>query len=466
MNAKTVTRRSFLQTSAATGVAAFAGTSLALGVQPTPTPTRHETKLRVLSIGVIGTIGGADRSQIAAHPQAEIVGLCDVDALSLAKAAEDHPDAFTCADYREAFDKHGDKFDGVIVATPDHSHCSIMTMALAHGKHVYGQKPLVHELEELELLRRAVAARPELQTQTGAQRIAHAPRRAAVDILKSGELGKVIEVHVAFGGGALNGGHYFADGVLGDPIDPPEGFDYDLWLCGAEEEPCRPNMVQRQWRSWWKYGGGQIADWVVHLTDVLFYAFPELDSPRLVCSRTPSRDLSYFHADRVLSTLTYAVRSDNFANTTCNFHFYDSNLKPDRAQIGIGEGEWPDGILTIVVCEGGTLVLAPAGPLEIWREGQMTDGMLWPGLPEYEQFNHWHAWVDKALGIDTPHLWCPFEVGLRCTEPGLLAVKAAKYPGQVLQWDRAHLEFKNHAEANRTIVRRSYRKGFEPARVR
>ena len=93
--------------------------------------------------------------------------------------------------------------------------------------------------------------------------------------------------------------------------------------------------------------------------------------------------------------------------------------------------------------------------------------MYWPGLPSggYEKFNHWHAWVDKALGKSTPHLWCPFNAGLRCTEPGLLAVKAAKFPGQVLEWDRAKLAFTNHAEATKTIVKREYRAGFAPVRL-
>ncbi|MHC4210563.1 MAG: hypothetical protein ACYSWT_12700, partial [Planctomycetota bacterium] len=116
-------------------------------------------------------------------------------------------------------------------------------------------------------------------------------------------------------------------------------------------------------------------------------------------------------------------------------------------------------------CEGGAMVLGPSGPLEIWRDGQMTDGLQMPGLPAYEEFSHWHAWVDKALGIDTPHLWAPFRDGLRCTEAGLLAVKAAKYPGQVLDWDRKKLAFTNHAEATRTIVKRDYRQGFEPVRL-
>jgi len=424
-----------------------------------------DTTLRVLSIGVVGTVGETDRKKVASHPRAEIVGLCDVDANALAKAAEDHPNAFTCEDYREAFDKHSDKFDAVIVSTPDHSHCAIMTMALAHGKHVYGQKPLVHELEELDLLDKAVRARPKLVTQSGAQRIEHPERRAAVDILRSGGLGKVIEAHICFAASALVGGYYFADGTLGEPCAAPEGFNYDLWLNGAQEEPCRPNMVQRQWRSWWNFGTGMVGDWIVHLIDVIMYAYPEIKSPSTVCTRTPSRNLEHFHADRVLSTVTYPVSSDQFANTTFNVHFADSDIKPDRAQLGIGAGDWPDGNLTIVVCEGGTLVLAPEGPLEVWRDGKKTSGLEFPGLPKYESFNHWHAWVDSALGEDAPNLWMPFDIGLRCTEPGILAVKAAKYPGQVLEWDRSALRFSNHAEASKQLVRRAYRSGFEPVRV-
>jgi predicted dehydrogenase len=483
-----ITRRQFIYSTAAAGAVALAKQAFAWRLQ--------DTKLRVLSIGVVGTIGEADRQNIAKHPRVEIVGLCDVDDEAMEKAAQDHPDAFRCTDYREAFDKHGDKFDAVIVAVPDHAHCSVMTMALSRGKHVYGQKPLVHELEELEILSRSVQRHSKLVTQTGAQRIEHAPRRAAVDILKScggggggggGGLGKVLEIHIPSGGSAYARGTYFADGVLKDPIDPPKGFNYDLWLCGAQYEPCRPEMVQRQWRSWWRFGGGQIADWTVHLTDVLFYAFPELSSPIRVCSRTPSRDLSYFHADHVLSTITFDTSAPaarkHFANSLTNLYYYDSHMTPDRAQIGVGEGLWPgqekkEGEppsnpppMTIVVCEGGTMVLAPEGPLEIWQKSAdgkptKTDGMQWPGLPKYEKFSHWHAWVDKCLGEPTQNRWMPFEIGLKCTEPGLLAVKACRYPGHVLEWDRSRLAFTNHAQATASIVRRAggYRKGFEPVR--
>lgn len=450
-------RREFMQRIAASGAAVM--------IAPRARWRLSDTRLRVLSIGVVGTIGGTDRQTIASHPEVDMVGLCDIDSAAMAQAVKEHPKAFTCVDYREAFDKYADKFDACIVSTPDHSHCAIMTMALSKGKHVYGQKPLVHQLEELTILENAAKARPKLVTQTGAQRIQSVARRAAVDILKSGKLGKVIESHIMFGNGALAGGFYFADGKLGDPCEPPKGFDYNLWLNGAQEEPCRPNMVQRQWRSWFRFGGGQIADWVVHTTDILFYAFPELTSPTQVCTRTPTREMPFFHADRVTSALTYNVSGDKFAHSTFNLYFYDTNLKPDRAQLGIGEGEWASGVETIVVCEGGTLVLAPEGPLEIWQDGKMTDGTKFDWLPKYESFNHWHAWVDKALGKNTPHHWTPFAVGLRCTEPGILAVKAAKYRGEVLNWNRAKLEFTNNADATKTLVRREYRKGFEPIRL-
>ena len=80
----TSSRRHFLQyASAATAAAVFAAPTLAWA-RPR---RRSDTRLRVLSIGVIGTIGEHDRHTIAKHPDVDIVGLCDVDSNALAKAA-------------------------------------------------------------------------------------------------------------------------------------------------------------------------------------------------------------------------------------------------------------------------------------------------------------------------------------------------------------------------------------------
>ena len=47
--------------------------------------------------------------------------------------------------------------DGVVVATPDHTHAAISMAAIRAGKHVYCQKPLTHDVYESRML----ARRPE-----------------------------------------------------------------------------------------------------------------------------------------------------------------------------------------------------------------------------------------------------------------------------------------------------------------
>ena len=213
-------RRKFLWTTGVAGIG-LATTARSFAQAPAVSPN---SKLRVLCIGVIGTIGAEDRHQVAAHPSVEIVGLCDVDSIALAKAATEHPGAFTCADYREAFSKYGDKFDAVIVSTPDHSHAPIMLTALANNKHVYGQKPLVHQLEELVMMEKAIAARPHLVTQIGNQRMAIPGRRAAVEILRSGVLGKAVEAHVWVN--SPNDRTYFnLDRIVESPSQPPSNLE-------------------------------------------------------------------------------------------------------------------------------------------------------------------------------------------------------------------------------------------------
>jgi hypothetical protein len=110
------------------------------------------------------------------------------------------------------------------------------------------------------------------------------------------------------------------------------------------------------------------------------------------------------------------------------------------------------------------LVLTADGRLEVWRDGQMTSGLKLPGLPEFPKLNHWHAWVDTCLGRKT-ELRTPFKDAVRITEPTLLAVKATRFPGQELRWDKASLSFTNHPEATATVVRRPYRDGFAPSHV-
>ena len=420
------------------------------------------SRVNVLSIGVIGTIGGTDRKQIDAHPAVQITGLCDIDSNYLEDTKLEHPDAFVCKDYREAFDQYGDRFDAVIVATPDHSHAPMMMTALAHDKHVYGQKPLVHQLAELSMIDNAMKVKPNLVTQVGNQRMVYPGRRAAVEILRSGQLGKAIEAY-AWTGSPHPGRYFNYDRVLSEPLSPPDHMDFNLWLGPCEETPYREMLMPVQWRSWWDYGTGGLGDWGVHVLDVILYGYDELQSPIAVKTHAPSPS-DTFHTYPCISTVTYEVDSDRFANRYFPLHYSDCGQTPSRAALGLPPGNWKDSNMTVVVCEGGVLALTAGGNLEIWRDGVMTPGLEMPGLPEFPELNHWHAWVDNIVGKDT-ELRTPFPEGVRITEPALLAQKASRYPNVELAWDRSQNMFTNHEEATKTIVHRNYRDGFGPPSV-
>lgn len=462
-----LSRREFIRVSAATGLTVAAGSLLSSGyAAPAVSPRRigANEKLNVLSIGVVGTIGGTDRAQVAKHPMVHIAGLCDLDTNYMAQAAKAHPDAFQVKDYREAFDKYGDKFDAVIVSTPDHTHCAIDTLALSKGKHVYGQKPLVHDLEEITILRKAVEANPGLSTQMGNQRMATPGRRAAVHVLKTGLLGKAKEAFVVTSSGLKGGGSYFNNRVVSPIEKPPANIDWELWQSGiVARREYRPGIVPAKWRAYWDYGSAGLGDWGCHLLDVIFYSYPELDSPFAVKTEEHDPPTADFHARTCRAAMTYKVSSPAFAGGEFKVHYSDEGQMPDRKALGLPPGAWPDSNITCVACEGGTLVLSAGGGLQIWRDGKNEDWTKLADMPKFKPVNHWHAWIDTALGKESEH-WSPFPVGLKITEGTILGVKASRFPGEELLWDRATLTFTNNAEATRTIVKREYREGFEPVR--
>ncbi|MEO6786235.1 MAG: Gfo/Idh/MocA family oxidoreductase, partial [Chthoniobacteraceae bacterium] len=158
-----VTRRTFLKTGAVitAGIASLSW--------PARAAVNKNSRLRIFHIGV-GGVAAMQRKGLKDHPMVEFAGFCDVEHRELDKITKEFPGAWTVADYREAFANRADQFDAVIVDTPDFHHAPMMLTALKHHKHLYGQKPLVQQLDELRLIRDGLAARPNLITQMGTQR--------------------------------------------------------------------------------------------------------------------------------------------------------------------------------------------------------------------------------------------------------------------------------------------------------
>ena len=446
------TRRDFLKTG--TGLA----TSLTALSWQARAQSNKNSKLQILQIGVGGSVAPTDRSQLKAHPNVVFTGLCDVDAKALSAVSREHPNAFTCRDFREAFAQHADAFDAVVVCTPDHNHALIDLTAMKSGKHVYGQKPLVQQLSEITAIQGAIRACPNLVTQVGNQRMGPVGRQYAVDILRRGLLGKAVEAYVWVGGPPEGTGGYFWYGGLKEPTPVPSHIDWPLWLGAALDAPHRPGLINMQWRSSWDYGTGQFGDWCTHLFDILYFAY-DLPSPTAVqChTRTPS---DFYHARFVQSTLTYPVVGERFAKSQFIVHYADQSQAPSRAALGLPAGKWP-GTGTLIVCEGGILFAQPEGNPEIWIGGKPIDFKSFPGLASIAPRNHWHSWVDKILGKPDAFVQTPFASGASIAEAGLLCAKAARFPGQELRWDKATLSFTNNEAATQSLVRREYRKGFE-----
>ncbi len=446
-----VTRRTFLRTGAilTTGIASLGLTARA--------QTNKNSKLRIFQIGV-GGIGNMQRKGLKDHPMVEWAGFCDVDQRERDKITKEFPSAWTLADYREAFAKRVDQFDAVIVDTPDFHHTPMMLTALKHHKHIYGQKPLVHQLDELRLMRDALAARPKLVTQMGNQRACKEGRMQAVEILRKNQLGRPVEAYVWTG--AVARGVHFADPwseyTAATPI--PEGLNWDLWRGPlASELPFSEDLAPRRWRAFWETGGGQLADWGCHLLDLLYFAY-DLPSPEAVLTHT-HKAAGVGHSAHNQSTLTFPG-GGKFAREKFVLHYNDSGLLPSFAALGLPETKVGPNH-TMVVCEEGTLLLQADGKFTIFRKGKVVDN---EPLPTVEPRDHWKDWADNCLGANKP-LWTPFQIGWRITEPALLSVKATRFPGEELRWNGATSRFTNHDKANAEIISRHYRTGFEPPQV-
>ncbi|MBM3876570.1 MAG: Gfo/Idh/MocA family oxidoreductase [Verrucomicrobia bacterium] len=446
-----ITRRTFLRTGAVLTAGAAA---LSL---PARAQVNKNSRLRIFQMGV-GGIGGMQRGGLKGHPMVEWAGFCDVDQRELDRIKKEHANAWTVKDYREAFATRAGDFDAAIVDVPDFHHAPMMLTALKHNKHLYGQKPLVHQLDELRLMRDGLKARPGLVTQMGNQRACNAGRMQAVEILKHNGLGKPVEAWVWTG--SVSRGTYFTEPwapyTAAKPV--PDYLDWDLWHGPLTAKlPYSEDLVPRRWRAFWETGGGQLADWGCHLLDLLYFAY-DMPAPEAVITHTP-KPSSTGHTSHNQSTITYPG-GGRFAREKFVVRYNDDALLPSFAALGLP----PTNVganHTMVVCTEGTLLLQADGKITIFRKGKVVTD---EPLPATEPHNHWKDWADNCLGAKK-HLWTPLTIGWRITEPALLATKATRFPGKELRWDAANFRFTNHDQANKEVLSRTYRDGFAPPAV-
>jgi predicted dehydrogenase len=188
--------------------------------------------------------------------------MADPDEKRAAKSFAEFPNVPKYKDFRRMLDKEEKNIDAVTVSTPDHMHGTCSMWAMARGKHVYCQKPLTRTVWEAQQLA-AAAAQYGVATQMGNQGYSNEGARQCCEIVWSGDIGNVREVH-AWTNRPLS---YWRQGpnVVPEEAAVPETLDWEVWLGGSEMRPFSPSYVPHNWRGFPDFGCGAIGDMACHI---------------------------------------------------------------------------------------------------------------------------------------------------------------------------------------------------------
>lgn len=246
---------------------AFAATLASAASAAARQPAPPSGRVRIGLVGC-GGISVADSNAFLAHPECEIAAICDVDDSMIAKTLKrlddlgrKRPD--TAKDFRRLIERKD--IDVILNCTPDHWHALPTVMAFEAGKDVYVEKPLATTFQESRVMR-DTARRHNRIAQMGTQWRSGAHWAEAVEMVRSGKIGKVRQVRC----------FAYLDWVTdcGNPPDEPvpPGVDYDFWLGPAPARPFNRNRFHFNFRWFWDYAGGLMTDWGVHLINIALWA--------------------------------------------------------------------------------------------------------------------------------------------------------------------------------------------------
>ena len=320
---KDISRRSFLKT----GTAAAVGLSMAPGMFAAPAskkkaaPAPMDRKLKILGVG----IGGRGAAVLSALETEEIIGLCDVDTKYAAHVFDRYPNAKRYTDYRKMYEELLDEADAVVVATADHTHAIIAAEAIAAGKHVYCEKPLVHSIYEARLLTK-LAEKHHVSTQMGNQGASEAGVRKVCEWIWNGEIGEVTKVE------AFTDRPIWPQG-LHRPEQVEEIPSTLNWDCFIGPAPMRPyNSIYTPWnfRGWWDFGTGALGDMACHILHPVFKALNLKYPVRAQASSTTVLTESAPNAEMIKFVFPARDNMPKVAMPEVEVIWYDGGLKPER----------------------------------------------------------------------------------------------------------------------------------------
>jgi predicted dehydrogenase len=431
-------RRSVLKLLGTTAAAAPFVTSRLMAAPPSG-------KVRHAAFG-LGGQGAADLQQLANCKNIEIVAICDVDLQRAARTRQRFPDAKFYQDWRELLDKEAGNLDSVNVATPDHMHAPIAVRAMERGLHVYGQKPLAHNLREVRRMT-DLAAEKKLVTQMGIQIHSTAYYRIAAQVMRDETIGKVKEIHSWC---AKSWGDMSARPDKTDPV--PENLDWNLWLGVAADRPFIGDGYYHpgNWRKRLDFGTGTLGDMGCHIFDPLYMGLA-LAAPISVRSEGPPPNQWNWALDgKVIYTF---AKTPHTAGETLDVTWYDGKASPPAEVVAlVGDRKLPQGGSILIGTEG--VMLLPHFELPKLFPDEKFKGFQ---PPRVAGLNHWGQFVDACRGEGKTS--ADFAYAGPLTEAILLGCVASRFPKTTLKWDGKAMKF-DLEEAN-AFIGRDYREGWK-----
>jgi predicted dehydrogenase len=451
-----ITRRRLLQVGGVS--AAAAGFWLTGGVTESfaAQPGANER----LNIALIGAGGRAEGNEQGVRGE-NIVALCDVDSNRARTVFNRYENVPKYTDFRVMLEKQKD-IQAVVVSTPDHTHFHASATAIRMGKHCYTEKPMTHSVWEARQLRE-LAAKHRVATQMGNQHTADNGLRTGVEVIRSGAIGEVRELHV------WTNRPIWPQGIDRPKQRPevPKHLSWDLWLGPAPERPYHSAYAPFAWRGWWDFGTGALGDMGCHTMNLPFMAL-RLGAP----SEVSAEVVGDVHAESAPArgvTVTYEFPARGDGLPACRLYWYESAYQPnvprEKRVVRLPNRDLFRGLQNI--SDSGCLLIGSkatlysgsdyGGSYRLLPEADFRDYR--PPQPTLPRSPGHHAeWIRACKGgVAAMSNFVDYSGQL--TETVLLGNVAMRV-GRRIVWDSAKLQAVDMPAANQ-YIRRQYRKGWE-----
>jgi predicted dehydrogenase len=383
-----------------------------------------------------------------------IVALCDVDPSYASNTIKRYSTAKLYTDFRAMLDAQKN-IDGLVIATPDHTHAVIAMAAIRAGKHVYCQKPLTHNVYEARMLAKAAKA-SNVATQMGIQGHSGEGIRLTCEWIWADVIGEVREVDAWCSLTYYPWGHEWWSSQWSDrPKERPTvpaGLNWDSWIGPAPMRPYHRAYHPGTWRCWWDFGSGMMGDRGVHTLDSVVTAL-KLTAPTSI-DATSCGTTAEVHPLAAVVTFQFPARGDK---PPVKVTWYEGMRPPRPAELEDGAS---------LPAEGGAIFKGTKGALVAGVTGADLPQIIPSSrkkeltLPERTlprvSGSHELDWV-RACKSGTP-AGADFSYSGPLTEICLLGNIAKRVDSRIV-WDAENLKITNMPGANK-YIRSEYRKGW------